>query len=229
MLAHVLRKWKQYRYRFVPWIAMTLKDRSVRAVQDKSQDKILSDQDVYTCLLNLFEGFYQGSKSSLGSDVYNTNLNVMDNVLGFQTERQPSVLRDGGFGVIVTKGIVPNGSIVSMYPGTIYQPYEPTFFQSLGNQFIFRCIDGLLIDGNDRRLSRFVYNSCAQRDRMGPYMTCDISWLTPHPVNPLAVGQYVNNQSKKFAANVVYQEYDVPQDFPFHLRHIFPTTFTVLV
>ncbi|KAK3595261.1 hypothetical protein CHS0354_010869 [Potamilus streckersoni] len=198
MLSHILHKWKQYRYRFVPWIAMTLKDRSVRAVQDKSQDKIISDQDVYTCLLNLFEGLYQGSKSILypiGPDLYKRNLNVMDNVLGFQTERQPSVLPDGGVGVIVTKGIVPNGSIVSMYPGTIYQPYEPTLFQSLGNQFIFRCIDGLLIDGNDRKLSRFVYKSCAQRDRMGPYMTCDISWLTPYPVNPLAVGQVCSQRS----------------------------------
>ena len=27
-------------------------------------------------------------------------------------------------------------------------------------------------------------------------MTSDITWLTQHPLNPLGIGQYVNNQSK---------------------------------
>ena len=41
--------------------------------------------------------------------------------------------------------------------GTVYNSYEPIFFQSLANPFIFRCIDGVLIDGKDTGLSRMIY------------------------------------------------------------------------
>ena len=41
--------------------------------------------------------------------------------------------------------------------GTVYQPYEPILFQSLANPFIFRCVDGVLIDGKDTGLSRMIY------------------------------------------------------------------------
>ncbi|XP_048786451.1 SET domain-containing protein 9 isoform X2 [Lagopus muta] len=79
--------------------------------------------------------------------------------------------------------------------GTVYRKHEPIFFQSLGNPFIFRCIDGILIDGNDKGLSRSVYRSCSWRDQLGPFQMSDVSWLTAAPQNPLAVGQYVNNCS----------------------------------
>lgn len=41
--------------------------------------------------------------------------------------------------------------------GTVYQKCEPIFFQSIGNPFIFRCLDGVLIDGNDKGISKVVY------------------------------------------------------------------------
>lgn len=46
---------------------------------------------------------------------------------------------------------------ICLATGTVYRKHEPIFFQSLGNPFIFRCIDGILIDGNDKGLSRSVY------------------------------------------------------------------------
>lgn len=42
----------------------------------------------------------------------------------------------------------------------------------------------------------YLSRSCSQRDRQGPFNTCDASWLTSFPLNPLALGQYVNNQSR---------------------------------
>ncbi len=39
------------------------------------------------------------------------------------------------------------------------------------------------------------HRSCSGRDRLGPFPLSDCSWLTSDPVNPLAVGQYVNNCS----------------------------------
>ncbi|XP_039401343.1 SET domain-containing protein 9 isoform X1 [Mauremys reevesii] len=83
---------------------------------------------------------------------------VLFNTLGFSITRDQSSLISAGTGVFVTKGFVPKGAVVSMYPGTVYQKYEPIFFQSIGNPFIFRCIDGVLIDGNDKGISKAVYS-----------------------------------------------------------------------
>ncbi|XP_059730223.1 SET domain-containing protein 9 isoform X3 [Haemorhous mexicanus] len=120
---------------------------------------------------------------------------VLFNTLGFTVSRDRSSLVSAGTGVFVTRGFVPKGTVVSMYPGTVYRKHEPIFFQSLGNPFIFRCIDGVLIDGNDKGLSRSVYRSCSRRDQLGPFQMSDESWLTATLQNPLAVGQYVNNCS----------------------------------
>ncbi|XP_028661252.2 SET domain-containing protein 9 [Erpetoichthys calabaricus] len=147
---------------------------------------------------------------------------VMLNTLGFCIDRAPSSLPTAGTGVFVTKGSVPKGAMVSMYPGTVYQPYEPVFFQSLYNPFIFRCIDGILIDGNDKGISKTIFRSCLRRDRLGPFLFGDETWLTEQLKNPLAVGQYVNNCTNEKAANVCYQEFDVPADFPVELRQYMP-------
>ena len=49
--------------------------------------------------------------------------------------------------------------------GTVYQKYEPIFFQSIGNPFIFRCLDGVLIDGNDKGISKVVYKGMLLSER----------------------------------------------------------------
>ncbi|XP_071138833.1 SET domain-containing protein 9-like isoform X1 [Mytilus edulis] len=220
---YLKNKWKNYRYRFTPWIIMNLKERKVRDVQKGQNDKLISDEHV----LKFFTNFLSKLENSPTEEetIYNKNLNKMRADLGFVTERKPSVLPNGGIGVFVTHGSVEPGTVVSMYPGLIYSPHEPKLFQSLLNPFIFRCIDGMLVDGNDKNLSKFMYRSCCQRDRIGPYLISDMSWLTPFPVNPLAVGQYVNNQSTEHQANVAYQEFDIPADFPFHLRKFIPNNF----
>ncbi|XP_020853141.1 SET domain-containing protein 9 isoform X2 [Phascolarctos cinereus] len=120
---------------------------------------------------------------------------VLFNTLGFSISRETSSLISAGKGVFVTKGFVPKGTVVSMYPGTVYQKHEPIFFQSIGNPFIFRCLDGMLIDGNDKGISKVVYRSCNGRDQLGPFKMSDSTWLTSEVQNPLAVGQYVNNCS----------------------------------
>ncbi|KAM9096388.1 SET domain-containing protein 9 isoform X1 [Sarcophilus harrisii] len=120
---------------------------------------------------------------------------VLFNTLGFSISRETSSLISAGKGVFVTKGFVPKGAVVSMYPGTVYQKHEPIFFQSIGNPFIFRCLDGMLIDGNDKGISKVVYRSCNGRDQLGPFKMSDSTWLTSEIQNPLAVGQYVNNCS----------------------------------
>ncbi|KAM4809351.1 SET domain-containing protein 9 isoform 2-T2 [Rhinophrynus dorsalis] len=250
----LLDRWRSYKYRFVPWVALNLarNRRTMRYVSEGSSDKMISDADVCTELVKVFRAIFiqdfsrqiellnllpESTKSiylsSLASNhIHSGYSNERDNhwradevlhrTVGFCTNRAPSSLTSAGIGVFVSKGFVPKGSVVSMYPGTVYQKYEPIFFQSISNPFIFRCIDGILIDGNDKGISKSVYRSCSRRDQLGPLKMCDNTWLTSLPHNPLAVGQYVNNCSNERAANVCYQEFDVPECFPVELRQYLP-------
>uniref|UniRef100_A0A8C4QA89 SET domain-containing protein n=1 Tax=Eptatretus burgeri TaxID=7764 RepID=A0A8C4QA89_EPTBU len=64
--------------------------------------------------------------------------------------------------------------------------------------------------------------SCSGRDWLGPHPLSDITWLSADRLNPAAVGQYVNNCCPDRPANVAYQEFDVPLDFPLALRRFLP-------
>uniref|UniRef100_V9L3T4 SET domain-containing protein n=1 Tax=Callorhinchus milii TaxID=7868 RepID=V9L3T4_CALMI len=255
MLQRFLSKWRSYRHRFVPWIALNLNknQRTLRSVMDDSLDKVISDHVVQTSLIQLFHALFVSDLSNqteflnlLPENIQSKYQNVlpqsitetgngikgnrvdfnsgdaMFETLGFSINRTTSSLSLAGRGVFVTAGTVPKGAVVSMYPGSVYQQYNPILFQSICNPFIFRCIDGVLIDGNDKGISKVIYRSCSRRDRLGPYKTSDVTWLTESPLNPLAVGQYVNNCSNEKAANVCYQEFDVPEAFPIELLQYIP-------
>lgn len=229
----------------MPWIVLNLSknEKTLRQVAERSKDKLVPDEEVSERLLKLFEvllrshwarhGELQAAQTHFlsrrvtsekkhdgGNSVCEDN--AMLQTLGFCIDRKPSTLPFAGTGVFVTKGFVPKGATVAMYPGTVYQAYEPILLQSIRNPFVFRCIDGVLVDGNDKGISKMVYRSCSGRDRIGPFMMSDTSWLTDNPKNPLAVGQYVNNCSNEWPANVCYQEYDVPEEFPIELRQFLP-------
>lgn len=234
-------KWRSYRHRFVPWVVLNLSknEKTLRHVTEPSKDKLVPDEEVSRRLLKLFRVLLRSHHGELraahthfltqgtsGEDKCGGDpacgLDAMLQSLGFCIDRKPSTLPFAGTGVFVTKGLVPKGATVAMYPGTVYQAYEPILLQSIRNPFVFRCIDGVLIDGNDKGISKMVFRSCSGRDRMGPFMMSDTSWLTESPQNPLAVGQYVNNCSNNRPANVCYQEYDVPDKFPIELRQYLP-------
>ncbi|XP_053557264.1 SET domain-containing protein 9 isoform X2 [Bombina bombina] len=245
-------KWRSYKYRFVPWIAFNLdrNRRTMRYVPEGSCDKTVADADISSALIKLFRNLFTSNLSKQwellhmlhettksryqapvtsghqhdrykSKDMFNSSQTLHDS-LGFCIECGQSTLSSAGIGVFVSKGFVSKGSVVAMYPGTVYQQYEPIFFQSIGNPFIFRCLDGILIDGNDKGISKSVYRSCSRRDQLGPLKMCDTTWLTLCLNNPLAVGQYVNNCSNEYAANVCYQEFDVPEYFPVEFRQYLP-------
>lgn len=244
VLKRFQNKWKSYRHRFVPWVLLNLSknEKTLRKVNERSKDKLAPDEEVLLSLLKLFrvllgshranhEGLQAGKAHFLireTSDEEQCGVkpvcghDAMFQSLGFCLDRKPSTLPFAGTGVFVNRGFVPKGAIIAMYPGTVYQAYEPILLQSIRNPFVFRCIDGILVDGNDKGISKMVYKSCSGRDRIGPFMMSDTSWLTDSPKNPLAVGQYVNNCSNDWPANVCYQEYDVPDNFPIELCQYLP-------
>nr|XP_045596485.1 SET domain-containing protein 9-like [Procambarus clarkii] len=150
----------------------------------------------------------------------------MEETYGFHIYRAPSCL--GGTGVFVMTNresdvAVQRGQLVALYPGAIYLPFQPIFIQSINNPFIFRCIDGILVDGHDKRISKYLFRSCVNRDRVGSFPIADTTWLTDYPANPLNVGQYVNNQSTGHPSNVAYQEITLqPGDIPLQERQYLP-------
>ncbi|XP_073538230.1 SET domain-containing protein 9 isoform X1 [Phyllobates terribilis] len=249
VLRAILSRWRSYRYRFVPWVALNLtrNRRTLRCVSAGRGDKVVADDDVSSSLVTFFRvlftwdikkqtelltllpsttrAMYPAPDASGQQHRPHHTVHPEDAIykcLGFCIDRRPSSMEAAGTGVFVSKGFVPKGAVVSMYPGAVYQNYEPIFFQSIGNPFIFRCLDGILIDGSDKRISKSVYRSCSRRDQLGPLKMCDCTWLTSAPHNPLAVGQYVNNCSNVHEANVCYQEFDVPASFPVELRQYIP-------
>lgn len=220
--------WRSYRHRFVPWVVFNLSknEKTLRQVTERSKDKLVSDEEVSRSLVKLFRALHRKGvhveppvPQFLGKE---QQQDVVFQSLGFCIDRKPSTLPSAGTGVFVTRGVVPKGTAVAMYPGTIYQPYEPILLQSIRNPFIFCCIDGILIDGNDKGMSKMIFRSCSGRDRIGPFVTSDTTWLTDSPRNPLAVGQYVNNCSNERPANVCYQEYNIPDGFPIELHQFLP-------
>ena len=93
----------------------------------------------------------------------------------FSLSIDQSGLAGAGKGVYISRGEVLAGSLVCLYPGTVYQPQDPVLLQSLGNQFILRCCDGLLLDGNNRGfLSPLIFRSCTGREQ--------VTFLTTHVV-----------------------------------------------
>ncbi|XP_045159677.2 SET domain-containing protein 9-like [Mercenaria mercenaria] len=225
MFRQISRRWKQYRYRFVPWVATNINESAPRIVPSVYEDKIVADAEVEKCLLSLLTAFHKSGKQHAtltAKHVEHTKLMLGE--CGFSIKRRPSLLENGGRGVFVASGHVRPGSVVAVYPGMVYHPWEPVFWVSLANSFLFRCADGVHIDGKDTGLSKMMYNSCSKRDSVHGKLMCDTTWLTETPVNPLAVGQYVNNQSNKYEANVAYQEFDISSDFPVELRQYIPNT-----
>ncbi|CAG0915685.1 unnamed protein product [Notodromas monacha] len=135
---------------------------------------------------------------------------------GFSVEKRPSAIEGGGHGVFLTGNPCESGHVVCLYPGTIYRPGEPILIQSLGNSFVLRCCDGVLIDGSAGWISAAIYKSCVGRDKYDLYRnSADLSWLSSFPEVPFNIGQYVNNGGKD-KCNVMYQELDVHPglDFP---------------
>lgn len=116
---------------------------------ESSQDKIISDEDVFETLLKIFKALFindfsrqahilallpevrcqymelltvEQKRSKVDSCNHQSQHvfspeEVLFNTLGFSITRDRSSLVSAGTGVFVTKGFVPKGTLVSMYPG----------------------------------------------------------------------------------------------------------------
>ncbi|XP_050721939.1 SET domain-containing protein 9-like [Eriocheir sinensis] len=148
----------------------------------------------------------------------------MESSLGYSVRVSPSSVPGLGSGVVLEgpRG-AKGGQLVALYPGGLYLPQQPVLLPSLANPFMLRCADGVIVDGHRKGVSGAVFRSCCGRDRLGLEEAADSSWLTDWPVNPLNVGQYVNNQAPGRPSNVAYQEVTLqPWEVPWGTRRFLP-------
>jgi len=95
---------------------------------------------------------------------------------GFPTLIAPSMI--AGNGVFLSAGFIRRHTLVALYPGTVYQPGDPVFFQSLNNHVMLECIDRKYIDAKAHGISKSVFKSCEGRDRIFPgKQSADTSWI----------------------------------------------------
>ncbi|PAA92892.1 hypothetical protein BOX15_Mlig012570g1, partial [Macrostomum lignano] len=229
--------WRSYRYRFVPWLVRTAGRQSSEASEQlpgdvgSSSDShfrrlLASDSDLPTAKLAGFS-----SESELHAHlcdqmtrylrclVNNGNSchgnDCLSRLFGYRLGLGPSSLPGGaGLGVFLVEGRAGPGSLLGLYPGTIYCQGDPALIVSIGNQFILRRADGILVDAGDSWLGRSVFRSCAGRDRLIGWEPAGSAWLSARRVRPatmpnnaLATGHIVNNETgEDRPANVRYRE-----------------------
>ncbi|TRY79115.1 hypothetical protein TCAL_06596 [Tigriopus californicus] len=212
-MTHVLdlfkRSWKSYKYRFLPWLAFNLPQQ----VKNQSAEFLKADEAYIKELFELFQVFTKPKLELLFrdnakrwnhfSELNKVNNNVLLEQFGFKVGVQTSNISGmNGLGVFVTEGYIRQGQLVAL------------------------CADGINIDGNNRGLSRMVYKSLYGRERWGHTPICDVSWLDRRfrPVNPLNIGQIVNNGDQTlYPSNVMYHELNIhPEEVDPRLRIFLP-------
>lgn len=164
----IAKKWSSYKFRFVPWLVFNMTEKTARPSTQLGEN--VDKAEVLQSLENIFSSFEQylslKDDLTLYDELHHKNQDILRQVGGFSLVRAPSTVPDAGLGVFIGSGQVVAGSVVCLYPGTVYQPYQPILLQSLTNQFIFRCVDGVHVDGSHSWLSRAVFRSCVGRDQV---------------------------------------------------------------
>ena len=228
------RLWKHYKYRFTPWIAYNFMKQAKKVPKNSEYNKKeLCDQ-----LVKLLERFEwppyevafcrdKNEQKIYFSKLHRHNQNIMSHICGFELKLAPSTISGAGRGVFVKSGKIQKGQIACLYPGLVYQPWDKILLASIKNAYIFRCSDGVMLDGKPKGLSKYLYKSIHGRDRMNGFEPiCHVSWMLDdynYHVNPLNIGQIVNNHKNGLEPpNVVYQELDIIHSEEQFSHHILP-------
>ena len=137
----ISRQWAEYKYRFVPWIAINMRKQLVRK-RSKGAEKYIRSHDEYVASLDsLLRQFHRPDSNpwmlyrdsmerrDLIRSLHAKNKAVLEREWGFCASVATSHLANAGNGVILSRGRVRRGQIVALYPGTLYMPYQPILFQ----------------------------------------------------------------------------------------------------
>ena len=144
-------------------------------------------------LVSYFTALKQAAAAASSSTTQSlpaTRTQLAQSHLGFYLSIRPSQIPNSGLGVFLHRHhptstctstkppTIPAGTIVALYPGTLYHPGEAIFFNSLQNRYILKCEDGIFIDGKPTGLSGSIFRSANGRDNFpGCVPTADTTWM----------------------------------------------------
>ena len=140
----VLRRWSEYKYRFVPWIAINMRKQLVRKRGSESEKFLRSFEEYMASLDSLLRQFHRSdsnpwvlykdteSRTDLFSLLHAKNKSVLEKEWGFGVSVSPSLLPNAGNGVILSRGRARRGQMMALYPGTLYLPHQPILLQGCG-------------------------------------------------------------------------------------------------
>lgn len=130
--------------------------------------------------------------------------------------KQSSIGKGAGLGVFVN-GLIKKGEICSVYPGTIYDETSYLLLPSIGNHYLFKSFDSILVDGKKTGLSKMLFKSHWKRNRWNALDFTENSL-------PFFNGQMINNGSEM--ANCRYQELDLnPRVYDFRNHRKLPNVY----
>ena len=98
--------------------------RSTRYVDNTDIDKILDDRVIEETLTKVFDEFsrrFFPAVKPTEKYLFETNLNILYETMGFKICKIQSELQGGGFGVGVLEGKIPEGTVAAIYPGMQYK------------------------------------------------------------------------------------------------------------
>ena len=145
--------WKSYKYRFAPWLAWNLKKELVKSEKKLPtahalKDVLRSEQILVQELITLLTAFERPTVTLLFRDnqsrrehfqeLHQRNSEILLKSWGFDLEVRKSRIEGAGNGVFVRRGRVCKGQVASLYPGLVYDPFQPILFQSIGNPYILK-------------------------------------------------------------------------------------------
>lgn len=159
-------------------------------------------------LITLLNVYKQIVSDGIYDNVYgmkDSSMNIfLNNVLGWHLFIAPSKIHNAGHGLFLNSKLsyIPAGTLLCIYPGTIYSSWDPIFFQSINNSYIIRLSNGSFIDGKNTGLSKSIYLSTRHKNQIShDFNICDDKWL--YMQHPFGLGQIINNGK---SPNVVYHE-----------------------
>ena len=153
--------WSEYKYRFLPWIAVNLR-KELR--EGRQHECVRNDEHYLGRLQSLLRAFtrpdddpwllYRDTRRRrhLFASLHDDNRRVMLREFGFSVRVRASRIAGAGNGVFVDEGRVREGQIVALYPGTQYEPYQPLLLQSIRNKYILRWVNS-----GDRLAFAYIY------------------------------------------------------------------------
>ena len=138
----IVRRWSEYKYRFVPWIALNMRKQLARKRGNDSEKFLRSREEYLASLDSLFRQFHRPpdsnpwmlykdttSRADLFSSLHTKNKVVMEKEWGFDLSVSPSLLPNAGNGAILARGRARRGQMIALYPGTLYLPHQPILLQ----------------------------------------------------------------------------------------------------